>query len=335
MDPENLVLILIGATGFLGHSILQRLVEDPRVHEVHCLAVRHTGDKARRILVESDKIVEYPGDLESPLLGLSESAFDYISNRADIIIHNGAQVSFLKSYRSLCQANVSSTVELCRLALTRSIPLHFVSTGSVALVPTISDGNEPAAPPTLSEESAADRLPDPGSQGGYRDSKWIAERLLETVVAEYGLPVFIHCPTSIVGDGAPKLDMMASILRFSRALHKVPSLENKLEGCLDLVPVQDVSGKVVNVAMSTARRGKGRNERTRFVHHCSDRKLQPGQLKAYLEEQDDRTGLYEVVEFQEWIDAAGEDGMDPLIYDFLSSAFADGKKVRMPSLVRS
>lgn len=331
-DPNSLVVVLTGATGFLGSSIAQRLVDDARVREVHCIAVR--GGQAGRVPVRSDKIVGYDGDLESPLLGLSDADFENLSGRADVIIHNGAQVSFLKTYQSLRQSNVSSTIELCRMALVRSTPLHFVSTGGVALVPAASSrcGNT-ALPQTLMEQSAGDRLPDPESQSGYQDSKWVAERTLEEVSNRSGLPVMIHRPASIVGAGAPKLDLMAAILRSSRALGKVPVLDDKIEGYLDLVSVKDVSERLVSAALDAFSATHTKDEKTvKFVHHCNDRKLLPGQLKPYLEETDESKTTYSLVGVDEWLNAALQSGMDPLVHDFLTTSFADGNKVRMPAL---
>ncbi|ROT36433.1 beta-ketoacyl synthase domain-containing protein [Sodiomyces alkalinus F11] len=354
-NPNSLVVVLTGATGFLGSSIAQRLVDDDRVCEVHCIAIRGGGGgggaangQTRRVPVESDKIIEYPGDLESPRLGLSEADFARLSKRADMIIHNGAQVSFLKTYQSLRQANVSSTVELGRMALVRAIPLHFVSTGAVALVGSSSssnnnddddddDANVNVHATPLSTQSASDRIPAPESQSGYQDSKWVAEQVLEALSTQHGLPVVIHRPASIVGAGAPKLDLMAAILNTSRALGKVPALEGKVKGPLDLVAVQDVSSQLVDIALETT---KTKVKMTaKFVHHCNNRKLAPSQLKAYLEEeeqkQEDRDGLkttYSLVGVDEWLDAAAQAGMEPLLHDFLSVSFAGGNKIRMPSL---
>lgn len=225
------------------------------------------------------------------------------------------------------------------MALVRSIPLHFVYTGAVALVPTIcsSRSNDDATtPPPLSNQSASDRIPAPESQGGYQDSKWVAEQVLEALSTQCGLPVVIHRPASIVGAGAPKLDLMAAILNTSRALGKVPALEGRVEGPLDLVSVQDVASQLVNVALETVDGNATctKDETTvKFVHHCNKRKLPPSQLKAYLEEQDGlKTTTYSLVGLDEWLDAAAQAGMEPLIHGFLSVSFAGGNKIRMPFL---
>ena len=40
-----------------------------------------------------------PGDLSQPLLGLSEERFELLCKTADLIIHNGAEVSAAKPYK--------------------------------------------------------------------------------------------------------------------------------------------------------------------------------------------------------------------------------------------
>ncbi|RKK66596.1 Nonribosomal peptide synthetase 14 [Fusarium oxysporum] len=331
-NPDRLVVVLTGATGFLGSSIAQRLVDDDRVGEVHCIAIRDSDTQASRVPVWSDKIYEHAGNLESPLLGLSYDEFQSLSNRADMIIHNGAQVSFLKTYQSLRRSNVSSTVELCRMALVQSIPFHFVSTGAVALIPTTTDCRDGSS--TLLEQSSSNRIPEPASQSGYQDSKWVAEQILEEVSNRCGLPVVIHRPASIVGAGAPKLDLMAAILNTSRALGMVPELEDHIEGPLDLISVQDVSGQLVNCALETARATHTKQELTaKFVHHCNANKLHVSQLKEYLEDQDGQKTKYSLVGLNNWLHAAAKTDIELLLYNFLADILAAGKKIQMPYLL--
>lgn len=334
-DPNSLVVVLTGATGFLGGAIVQRLVDDARVGEVHCVAIRDANGPVRRVPVRSDRVFEYAGDLELPLLGLSGTDFDSLSKRANVIIHNGAQVSFLKTYHSLRKSNVSSTIELCRMALVGRTPLHFVSSASVALVPAVSpsENDQIALPLALSERSASDRVPHPKSQSGYQDSKWVAEQVLQKLSSQCGLSVTIHRPASIVGAGAPKLDLMAAILQTSRTLGRVPILQDKIEGSLDLIPVEYVSGRLVDVALDSVKAVNTRDEPTiKFVHHCNDKKLPPSQLKGYLEEETSMKTPYELVGLDEWLNSAAQAGMDPVVRDFLSTSFAGEKKVRMPTL---
>lgn len=129
---DGLEVILTGATGFLGSHILERFLDDQRISHVHCLAVRDPAKAPeRQPLLLSTRVSCYQGDLARPRLGLCRNDYEALSQKAHRIIHNGADVSFLKSYHSFRKPNMGSTRELARLAAPRQIPLHFVSSGDV------------------------------------------------------------------------------------------------------------------------------------------------------------------------------------------------------------
>lgn len=122
-------VVLTGCTGFLGTHILRNLVADGNISEVHCLCLR-----SHPLRVKDEKIYGYKGDLTSPLLGLSTDAFKRLTQTADLIIHVGANVAHLKSYKQMRSANVVSTQTLLTMATPRHVPVHFVSSSSVAML---------------------------------------------------------------------------------------------------------------------------------------------------------------------------------------------------------
>lgn len=130
------IVLLTGATGFLGAQLLKELVATPGIEKVICIAIRHL---ARRIqnnelpVPQGRRVAYYEGDLQAPRLGLSEADAAAIFPRVDAVIHNGADVSHLKNYTSLRAANVGSTRELIRLTASRRVPIHYVSTAGVAM----------------------------------------------------------------------------------------------------------------------------------------------------------------------------------------------------------
>ncbi|RYP41495.1 hypothetical protein DL767_001000 [Monosporascus sp. MG133] len=305
-----LAVVLTGATGFLGTHILQRLVSDERVGEIHCVGIRpDSSGSSRHVRVKSDKVFEYSGDILDRFLGLSDSDFQHLSDKADLVIHNGADVSFLKTYQSLRRANVVSTRTLCELAIPRRIPLHFVSTASVAKL---------AGLPFLPEISVSEYPPSPDTEDGYTASKWASESLLEKVTADCGLPTWIHRPTSITGDCAPQLDVMSVLLQYSRLLRATPNLtKDTVIGSFDLVKVEDVARDLVQVAVASV--GAERRTTSTFVHHCSDTKVSPAELKSWMESSEGCQ--LESLEMKEWLELALERGLSKLIYEFLALSF--------------
>ena len=95
-----------------------------------------------------------------------------LTEKIDVIYHNGAAVNFLYPYEFLKAANVDSVKEMLYLAkTTRLKPIHYISTlavfTSAHLNPSITVVNE-------------DQPLDFGDQlfMGYSETKWVAEKLL-------------------------------------------------------------------------------------------------------------------------------------------------------------
>ncbi|KAK3985328.1 male sterility protein-domain-containing protein [Cladorrhinum sp. PSN332] len=154
-SSSGMSILLTGATGFLGTQFLSVLAASSEVRVIHCVATRadsSSGQQRHITSVQSPKIREYPGDLCLPLLELSEMQFSQLAADCDAIVHNGADVSFLKTYESLRQPNVGFHAN----------PLAvFAQQESAA----------PLSPASLSS------LPPPSSAArteGYTASKWVA-----------------------------------------------------------------------------------------------------------------------------------------------------------------
>lgn len=177
LTPAKRTVILTGTTGFVGRRLLSALLASPDGGQIHCLAVR-SPDLLRSVSLSDPRVAVYPGYLGSPRLGLTVETADSIFQEADIIIHNGAEVSFLKSYQSLRRNNVGSTKELVRMSLTnyrRSSKafqtFHFVSTVGIAQL----HGDIPSFGPV-----PASSIPPPtDGSDGYASMKWASERFLE------------------------------------------------------------------------------------------------------------------------------------------------------------
>ncbi|RYP45619.1 hypothetical protein DL768_008056 [Monosporascus sp. mg162] len=248
------VVILTGATGFLGRHILSYLLANPSVERVHCVAVRNPSslDSFRN----HGRITVYSGKLDAPRLGLSQVESRQVFRDADTIIHNGADVSFLKTYASLRASNVASTKEMVRMFLayrgSRVDPspsissFHYISTVGVAQL----NHNLPELAPA----SVSWFQPPPNVAEGYIATKWASERFLERLVArlenqdpsarrEGLLRVVIHRPSSVTGPDAPrKMDIIQNFLHYCRQLNAVPEdIGDVWQGWIDLVDVRMVA----------------------------------------------------------------------------------------------
>lgn len=203
-DPEH--IFLTGATGFLGVYLLRELLSTTDA-VVHCLVRAEDADAvlarvqatARHYFRDdlaahraAGRIVGVPGDLERPLLGLSEEDFDELARTVDVIHHPGGRVNFIYPYSHLRPANVAGTREIIRMAgRHRNIPVHYTSTMAViAGFGTAGVGHVDEDTPAAYAEHLS---------VGYVESKWVAEALLRNAVAQ-GLPVAIYRAADISGD---------------------------------------------------------------------------------------------------------------------------------------
>ncbi|PBP20217.1 hybrid PKS-NRPS protein [Diplocarpon rosae] len=286
-------VILTGASGFLGTQILRELVSDERVGKVHCLAIRLAdGQTSRALPVDSPKIMKYYGDLASPRLGLTDAQFTELSKKADRIIHNGCDVSFLKSYKSLSSSNLGSTKELVRLAMVRKAPLHFVSTAGVASFIPEQD---------LGERFIPTYAPPTDGSMGYAASKWAGEKYLLAAAEQYGLPIWVHRPANILGEGAASVNMTANILEYSIKIGAVPHTPG-IDGHMQFVEVEEVGYMVVN-ALFARSQGAG----AVVKNHCGGERIRIRELGTYLENKFGRK--LATLELDEWVEEVQKMGL--------------------------
>ncbi|AKQ65468.1 Malonyl CoA-acyl carrier protein transacylase [Myxococcus hansupus] len=246
--PARAVL-LTGATGFLGAFLLEELFRKTEAR-LYCLVRAKTereGMLRIRVNLEryglwrdeiAPRIVIVQGDIGLPLLGLSETGFDRLSEELDAVYHNGALVNFLYPYESMRAANVLGTREILRLSMrTRIKPLHYVSTVSVLPVgrPRPIREDEPL-------EGASSLL------GGYAQSKWVAEQLVREA-SRRGLPVTIHRPGRVTGHSRTGAwntdDLVCRTLKGCVQLGSAPLVE----ALLDVTPVDYVSSAIVDLSL--------------------------------------------------------------------------------------
>lgn len=299
------VVVLTGATGFLGKEILRQLTSSANIQQVHCIAVRNENKLAD--FCTSSKVVIHKGDLRHPQCGLSNDNAQTIFDMADAVIHNGADVSFLKSYASLRLANVSSTKELFKVSLPRRIPFHYVSSVATGRI----TGNA-----SFGEVSLLSHPPPLGFKDNYAATKWASEVFLEKANALTRLPVWIHRPSSITGEGVSELDVMHNLLVFSVLTGAVPA-SDRWKGTMDFISVEKAAEGILRHVNLPAPGPRQDAEKITFKHQASEVVVPMEEMQAYLGRE---TGAeFEVVGLREWINKAKEQGLNTLVAEYLET----------------
>ncbi|KAF1937576.1 putative hybrid NRPS/PKS enzyme [Clathrospora elynae] len=296
---EPRVVILTGATGFLGKKVLQRLVDTPSIEKIYCIAIRPDYSRTDAMF-SSSKVVVYRGDQSLPLLGLPPSEITPILSEADEIIHNGADVSFLKSYTSLRQVNVASTKQLAIWAVEYGLQFHYISTASVANL----SGRE-----SYPSVSVRDFKPATDGSNGYIASKWASEIFLENMNREYLMPLVIHRPSSITGPGAPDTDVMGSLFKYSKQMQAIPRAKY-IEGWIDLISLDSAASKIVKVVRCGIQ-----DLDVQYVYENGEVQIKSTDMKNSMEEQ---TGEdFKELSIEEWVRRADILGMNSMVGAFL------------------
>ncbi|KAI0616473.1 polyketide synthase peptide synthetase, partial [Pyrenophora tritici-repentis] len=319
------VVAMIGATGLMGQAYLRALIGDVDVQKVHCIAVRLGSASTKQLLSLPDsplrhpRVEIHPGDLSEPNLGLDETTLTHIFSTANVIIHNGADTSHMKSFSSIHKTNFDSTREPISMCLSknvgRMIPFHYVSTGSV----WVSSGLDVA-----DEVSAAAYPPDEKLATGYSASKWASEMFLERLFEYSGSlwPICIHRPASVQPDNddddvanktiltsaaessaIPHLDLTDTLLHYCRLMRCVP-VSPGLRGSLNQVSLS----RVVQDMMTALRTGPTGLGKLQYIHEIGDVDIPLHQLSTVVPNAVE-------VEPLEWARRAAAAGLDTFLVD--------------------
>ncbi|PLB52456.1 putative hybrid NRPS/PKS enzyme [Aspergillus steynii IBT 23096] len=320
-SAKGISVLLTGATGFLGTAILRQLVESSDVTRIHCAALRPNGQgEPRELGADSPKIVRHAGDLALSDLGMTQAEVDDLLTDVDVIIHNGAEVSHMKSYRTLRATNFQSTVELSRLAIRAQIPIHYISTGGVTRLSGAS---------VQPESSLAAFHPPADGSDGYVASKWASEVFLEKLHTQFRAQIWIHRPSSITGDNVPALDIVDNMLRYSRLMKAVPDLTGST-GAFDFIHVDTVSKDIANCAVASTNKQRQPGNVLNYVHQSGEVVVPVDQLKEYLE--GSAVGSFGVLPLQVWVSRALGEGLDEVLGSFL---LASNGVIRVPLMEKS
>ncbi|MBI4819012.1 MAG: SDR family oxidoreductase [Deltaproteobacteria bacterium] len=256
--PDDLVL-LTGATGFLGRELAVRLAERGRL----ALLVRRreselVEDLERRIKTtvfgdpnfqSRHELKIFVGDVTTSSVGLSRADRSFLLGSSTQIIHGAAQIRFDLPLAEMERQNVGGTKHILELAdelhqrgaLRR---LDYVSTAYVA-------GDRTGT--VYEHELDVGQSP----RNAYEQSKLEAEKILR--VASKRLPVVVHRPSIIVGDSQTGRASSFKVLYWPMKIYvrgRFSTIFGRPLCPVDVVPVDYVADAITALVDEPAAIGK-------------------------------------------------------------------------------
>lgn len=267
-SSEGINIFLTGATGFLGVFLLRDVLTRtaPLIKKV-IAHVRAKTPEAGLARIQSSceaygvwdnawthRLEIVCGDLGAPKLGIDDATWKDLTEKVDVVIHNGAQVHWVYPYATLRGPNVIGTIDALELCATgKAKSFTFVSSTSTLDTDYFVQLSDKILQQGGSGISEADDLSGSSKDlgNGYGQTKWAAEYLVREA-GRRGLAGFVVRPGYIVGDSSSGTtntdDFLVRMLKGCAQLGKYPDIFNTV----NMVPVDHVSRVVTACAFSPA-----------------------------------------------------------------------------------
>jgi len=210
------MILVTGANGFVGSAVARRLVQTG--HQVRAL-VRPTSARIN--------LAHLPVEIVEGDLGDADS-LARATNGVRFLFHVAADYRlWARDPADIVRTNVEGTRTIMNAALRAGVE-RIVYTSSVATLKARPDGEPSDETSPLDAQSAV---------GAYKYSKVVAERAVETMVAEHGLPAIIVNPSTPIGPGDARPTPTGRII-IEAAAGRMPCY---VDTGLNLVHVDDVA----------------------------------------------------------------------------------------------
>lgn len=287
------VVLITGATGFLGSHLISEIFRKLQPERMICLVrcpsptvgLERVRDTFRRYGLDLNDTADLEivcGDISKPYLGLTEDDYQKLSEKVSAVFHCAATVNMLANYDQLKDANVTGTRNMIYFCMRgKRKQLHFASTLSVFVS---TDRNSGTA-------YESDLLSIPTNiYGGYGQAKYVAEKMVQAIDPLY-CDVFIYrfgllCGDTLRGISSP-MDFLGMFFRGAKTTGCLPY--DKTESmAVDITPIDLASSIVTDIAGKSI---------PGIYHIAAENPLYYNQLCTILKEEG---AISEIVCYEEW-----------------------------------
>ncbi|TMP46554.1 hypothetical protein CWB96_13445 [Pseudoalteromonas citrea] len=247
-DGDVKVVLLTGATGFLGCHILSQLMDTTQA-KVYCLVRAPSLKKAQQRLqntaasyqlkIDMRRIVPVLGDMERPQLGLSKKNWLKLCAEVEHIVHTASYVNHIQPYFAF-KKSVAGTNELLTMATSQTLKMmHFVSSTTASTQVNNSHFSVNPIEDFINTDDASLIC------SGYGQSKWVQEENIRQA-SEYGVPYTIYRFSEISGSSTTGIGNTDDIFhRILRMMLSVPVRAQGMPYLLDIIPVDKAAQSIV------------------------------------------------------------------------------------------
>ncbi|PSN72888.1 acetyl-CoA synthetase-like protein [Corynespora cassiicola Philippines] len=308
----QLVVLLTGSTGSLGSYILDSLASDKRVSRIYCLnrgpessERQYKSQQAKGIQPLSSMVQLLDADFSKSHFGLSIPEYKILLESVTTIIHNAWNVDFNKTLDSFV-SQIRNVRHLIDFSSHSQFGAEIFFISSISAVANWSGTNSSPTNEGIPEKPLEDwHLPEPT---GYGQSKFIAERILETAAKEASIPVNICRVGQVAGPTTelgvwPKQEWLPSLITSSKYLKKLPE-ELGVMNDVDWIPVDVLGRTVVELAIHS---NSHKSDIGAKVYHATNpKRVAWKEMVPKISKCLDIEGTMEIVPLAEWVSALRE-----------------------------
>lgn len=259
-STDQICVLLTGSTGHIGSSVFNSILSNAKVHKIFCLnrfenaeERQRAGQAAKNMCTEwsPSRVHFLTGTLSKECFGLNARLYDDMLQNVSHIVHNAWVVDFNLSLSSFGEEQIRGVLQLLHFSARSKLRacLSFLSSIS-AVLNWNQAGSSPIPELIIKDWSVAEPL-------GYAQSKYVAERLLESATAT-GIPCVVWRigqvagPVIVEGSMWNRREWLPSLIVSSLFLGKIPSSlgpNNKIEW----IPVDILSEIIMDFLLGQAK----------------------------------------------------------------------------------